>query len=798
MKLRLSKCGAASAGACSANNRPSIFWLLLLAAFCSCALACGPFFPNMMLMGGDQPVLTAPVGRYYLELDRAAARLKVPAPMFPLRLSTNSYPEDTREADLADLRRALKKRGDDPGRCNQLCDRYLEAREQLLKFNRAWEQWTALRDQANAAADSANNIPDNADNAGNDADDNSDDEATDITDPAPSPTPPFNTPPPPFPTIEIPAELPAEFADYFRGAMAWHRGDTNAARAAWEALLERPAAERRYKSVWAAFMLAKSWEAESPAKAITHFSLTRTLVTEGGHDSMGLAAASIGWQARMHLRAGQFEEAIDLYLQQLALGDGSAAESLRTTARRALEAAPATLDYLARLPRARAIITAHITSLDVAWIDDEDQRKRIDPWLLAVERAGITDVDCAEQLALASYQRGEWEFAQRWVNRATNAPVAQWVQAKLWLREGKVPQAAAMLGRLTRIFPLVEPTNSAHARLHENLTLPDGDTTSAGRQVLGELGVLRLHRREYAQALDALLRAGFWVDAAYVAERVLTVDEFKNYVDRTWPEVHVDDDEEKEFPEDVRPSVQSGKIRYVLARRLARANRIDEARAYYPAEWLPKYDQLIQSLNVALDTNAPRADRITHYLTAAYLTRSNGMELIGTEVGPDYTCWAGNYQYGPSADERFETFTNSVTHASRDELERADAHGVNPDERWHYRDHAKKLRIAGQRLQFDEQLAEALKLPDHTDEKAMALYRLGKRAPDLATADIAYKLLVRRCRKTELGDVADRQRWFPKFDENGRPIVTRKPKPAPAPETPVEPAEALEPAPPPP
>lgn len=763
LKLKLSKCGAAPAGAGSANNRPSIFWLLLLAAFCSCALACGPFFPNMMLMGGDQPVLTAPVGRYHLELDRAAARLKVPAPMFPLRLSTNSYPEETREADLADLRRALKKRGDEPGRCNQLCDRYLEAREQLLKFNRAWEQWTRLREQENP-------------------DDNS--------------RPPL-PPPPPFPSIELPAELPAEFADYFRGAMAWHRGDTNAARAAWEALLERPATERRYKSVWAAFMLAKSWEAESPAKAITHFSLTRTLVTEGGHDSMGLAAASIGWQARMHLRAGQFEEAIDLYLQQLALGDDSAYESLRTTARRALEAAPATLDYLARLPRARAIITAHITSLDVAWIDDEDQRKRIDPWLLAVERAGITDVDCAEQLALASYQRGEYEFAQRWINRATNAPVAQWVQAKLWLREGKVPQAAAMLGRLTRIFPLVEPTNSAHARLHENLTAPGCEGDAIGRQVLGELGVLRLHRREYAQALDALLRAGFWVDAAYVAERVLTVDEFKNYVDRTWPEVHVDDDEEKEFPEDMRPSVQSGKIRYVLARRLARANRIADARAYYPAEWLPKYDLLIQCLNVALDTNSPRADRITHYLTAAYLTRSNGMELIGTEVGPDYTCWAGNYQEGPSADERFAALTNSVTHASRDELERADAHGVNPDERWHYRDHAKKLRIAGQRLQFDEQLAEALQLPDNTDEKAMALYRLGKRAPDLETADKVYKLLVRRCRKTELGDVADRQRWFPKFDENGRPIVTRKPKPAPA-EIPVEPAEALEPAPPPP
>jgi hypothetical protein len=29
----------------------------------------------------------------------------------------------------------------------------------------------------------------------------------------------------------------------------------------------------------------------------------------------------------------------------------------------------------------------------------------------------------------------------------------------------------------------------------------------------------------------------YWMDAAYVAERILTVDELKAYVDRNWPEV---------------------------------------------------------------------------------------------------------------------------------------------------------------------------------------------------------------------------------------------------------------------
>ena len=52
---------------------------------------------------------------------------------------------------------------------------------------------------------------------------------------------------------------------------------------------------------------------------------------------------------------------------------------------------------------------------------------------------------------------------------------------------------------------------------------------------MAELGVLKLSRGEFAQALDALLRSGFWQDAAYVAERVLTTDELKTYVDQNWP-----------------------------------------------------------------------------------------------------------------------------------------------------------------------------------------------------------------------------------------------------------------------
>jgi len=120
----------------------------------------------------------------------------------------------------------------------------------------------------------------------------------------------------------------------------------------------------------------------------------------------------------------------------------------------------------------------------------------------------------------------------------------------------------------------------------------------------------------------------------------------------------------------------------------------------------------------------------------------------------------------------------SVTGATHDELERAQAHGVEPDQRFHYRAYAPPLRAEAAKLRFAEKFDAIKLMPNNTDETAMELYKLGKEAPDLQTADIAYKALVRRCRKTELGDAADRQRWFPPFDAYGKPYVTRKPKPA--------------------
>ena len=128
------------------------------------------------------------------------------------------------------------------------------------------------------------------------------------------------------------------------------------------------------------------------------------------------------------------------------------------------------------------------------------------------------------------------ELALRWVNRAGHTPTAQWLQAKLLLRAGRVAQATEFRRsrQLVDSFPLDESTNDTPpaeatfaSRTRPFPTIPEYETVPAARYIRGELGALRLSRREYTQSLDLLLRGNFRSDAAYVADRVLTTEELK-------------------------------------------------------------------------------------------------------------------------------------------------------------------------------------------------------------------------------------------------------------------------------
>ncbi len=713
---------------------------LALLAVGSSAHACGPFFPNNLLDRGDEAVLVAPLADFARELER----LKLATCRFDYVRATNGYAAQTCDAEMLDLTAALKRAKVSPEESARIIEGHRVNRQKLSEYLVALEAW-----ESKAWMDADENTP---------------------TRRGPAPAPPdFD---------EVPG-LPGEFADYFEGASAFQNpdADEDAARIAWERLLARPAAERKYKSTWAAFMLGKIHEETDDDKALEYYQMARELAKHGFADSTGLAAASIGWEARICYRNGEFGKAINLYLEQLAAGDTSAATSLRLTALAALDDR-AQLQRLATDPAARQVITSYLVSWRGAGWSYEEEQKRSNElvigWLNAIEAAEVKDVELAEKLALAAYQGGAFDEAQRWIKRSGSSLLAQWLQAKLLLRSGKVAPAAGLLAKVSRSFPAELPGTNAPVSFDETLSSEinpwDHDNISIGKQVLGELGVVRLARREYAEALDALLHSGYWMDAAYVAERVLTTDELKVYVERNWPEAKSRSTSEVEptsgeaaSEEEVASKRTAKDIRYLLGRRLTRDMRAREAREYYPEEQRSSFDELVLKLDSGWNESLPVEERARSLFQAAIIARTNGMELLGTEVGPDWHYHDGQFESELSAELRTnENF--KVLPASADELRRATGHRADPEVRFHYRYQAAFLAWEAAKL-----------MPNNSDETARMLCTAGSwlKGRDPATADIFYKALVRRCRQTAIGEQADKMRWFPVLDADGEPIPYR-------------------------
>jgi hypothetical protein len=673
--------------------------------------ACGPWFPNRLLVEGDGFVRGAPVASFPAEIAHSTAGLKSayralpPSPNEYGEADADSYAKQTALVDAAELAKVMRAAGP------------------LTP-----EQQTALRDyRAARLALVAAETPDDWDKAA-----------------ASLPA--------------IPAALPGEFADYFRGALLYDQAKVKEARQEWLHLLDRPAGERHYRSTWAAYMIGRTLQEESPTEAAPWFHRVRELVHDGYADSLGLAAASLGWEAQTEFGLKHYDRAFDLYTQQAAAGDPTAVSSLREVAGKALAEDDATLRGLARNAAARAAITAYITSLGGPFrpAPRPEVSKR---WVTALAQAHVTSAENADRLAWAAYQAGEMDLAQRWLKLARrDSGIARWLQAKLLIRAGKKGEAERLLASLSAGFSGRQLTLGGKWGYNRVGQGPRWilSVETIGEATRGDLGVVRFAQGQYVPALDTFLRGGFWEDAAYIGERVLTVEELRRYVDRNWPAGHV---VKAATPAETMEEWQTGapigpNLRYLLARRLAREGRYREARAYYPAERRVQLEAFTQNL-VAGGTRAHRAETLW---AAARIARKYGLELFGTELSPDWAVYGGSYgddmRDSPSKLRHAGAMkTAPYTAAERQRVARS---APAPYHRYHYRYTAADLAWRAAAL-----------MPDQSEHTAQVLATAGAwlKNRDPKAADRFYKALVRRCGRTPLGQAADKLRWFPPEEE---------------------------------
>ncbi len=492
--------------------------------------------------------------------------------------------------------------------------------------------------------------------------------------------------------------LPPSVRLYTAGAIDFRRHEIGQAQQRFEAVLQLPESDR-LRATWAAFMLGRIHALANDTNAASQaFELTRGLAIKGAPDPLGLAVASYGEEARLHLAQAkayllpknvlpkerrddcrrEIAMAVRLYAEQAARGSASGVNSLRAVASFLMEPSNGVAEY------------------DVlnASIDDPAVQKLIvaykEPYFVI---AGVTPpfafdggpttkdpgqrdrIAWPDRVAALAYGAGDYGLA-RTLAEHVHSPLASWVKAKLALQDYDLRAAAAYYAEASRAFPAAEAKQ-----------VLDDDNRAL---LIGETGALALARGEYVEALRYLYPVAdtYWGDVAYIAERVLTADELKRFVDRRVPPPSVPSTPDDQAAQGaIWQADKAARLRDLLARRLVREGRYDEALPYFHSPQdrnfsNPKVRDDVTSYARALGAahgSWSRVNRARGWYQAAVLARQSGMEMMGYETDPDYFVNGGGLVGGYGQDNPGRCFVTDG------ELARFDASKPKVALRLHYR-----------------------------------------------------------------------------------------------------------------
>ena len=476
----------------------------------------------------------------------------------------------------------------------------------------------------------------------------------------------------------------------------------------YAAVLALPPAQRRHRSTWAAYMQGRDGSGEA---AIRAYRRVRALADDGYEDVAGLAASSLGQEARLHYQRGEWAEAVRLYAAQAATGHPDGGLSLLFVMRTLI--ADGREREILRDPIGQRLAATYLASRYDELDEDEGDR-------LWRELSAIDHIAGADQLAAVAYQRGEWDRAAALAAGADDSPVRAWVQAKLALRDGDHAAADRLLAQAAEGFRLragctdeAEPARDLAAPRREDLAMPDTteddwfepELICGGIErdrILGERVALALGagRMTEALALAWQVRDRHPDDLAYVAERVVTLDELIAFVEALPAAAPIDHHDWEASP---------ASLRALLGRRLMRAGRYALAIRYLgPSARLPAI-QFGLAMATAGHVHDP-IDRARALFKASAIARKDGLEILGTAGAPDWELYGAQYDRFAWEDR---TWSDRVHGAG--EVARVLASAPAYAERYHYRYLAADLA---------EQAADLL--PHHTQAFAVALCRAGR------------------------------------------------------------------------
>lgn len=715
-------------------------WVLVTSALGAVTvIACGPFFPENAL---DQPrrILQPPLFHFHSELNR----LPLPEAFSKHKPGTPAYTLDLEMAEMEEIMAAHPDR-------DTWMPRYRALRRAMIHAGDASNQ--KMRQADSDATLSWEKVKRDLD--------------------------------------AIIAPLPEDLRLYLKAA-AIHLDDGDAT-PLWKQVIALPGGKRLWRGTWAAWMLFRT----TPHDEQGHWlSETRRLSREGGRDCLHLgieATYILGRQGsdypeRTTVSAAEWKRAAML---RAMLGLSRSTDTLRHDRRLFTDwsedfAREVIMDpFLRRVQLLQLIeMAADSHGWESGHPTRHDESAKLSQWLDSFEKAGIRDQQEAVLLAWSTYHAAKFSEARRWLSLAPADDVnALALRGKLAAMRGDRRQTERHFKQVASILPT--PDKSArvswhHAQSQEWIPLTTQNYDAVRQHLLlADYGVAQVARNDFAGALQTFLRTDYWQDAAYIAERLLSVEELLA-LSRSGrlpklEKLHVPNDAASGGP--LRVSQVEAKyygswsaenppepFTYLVARRLAREGYVKDACKLLPDDLALALQRHADELRRSQNTRLSRAERASALWTAAQLQRQLGMELFGFESGPDHAWCSGSFDLGSFAETRAGKYWYSewmtldpvrdtpVFPATSDELWCARHYGPRVEKRFHYRHTAADLawRAAALMPDDNEQTAQVL---------AIAGGWLKNREPK--AADRFYKALVRRNPSVPLAQDADQRRWFP-------------------------------------
>ncbi|MBB6366268.1 hypothetical protein FHR56_001381 [Xanthomonas sacchari] len=484
------------------------------------------------------------------------------------------------------------------------------------------------------------------------------------------------------------ADLPPELRLYTAGAVAFAQGQYPSAADYFRQVLALPEAQRRARSTWAAYSLGRSLalgaERALPGDAAAQrqadreqaqqaFQQTRTLRLAGFDDPLELGIASLGEEARLLLAAGDWNGAIGLYAVQAAQGSATGMSSLQQVAADLARRSDAALAPLLRQQAVRRLLIAKLLSDTTAFDPETGSALSSARFLRLLQDVQRDPVEDADRLAALAYRQGDYPGTARLLAHAGDSGLAWWLRAKMALRDGDAARAAQAYAQASRRFPPNEDWGTRRAAGWSN------ETVKPQCRIDGEAAILALQRGSYVEAFAQLYRSGdlYWEDAAAVAERVLTVQELQDYVDRHVPAAPPAAADATTNDWERTPPL---KLRELLARRLMRTGHYDDALPYFAQPELREAARRYRDARRQAASAWTGIGRAEGHYQAALIARRHGMELLGYELGPDNRVYAGNY-----ADTTPHARLRPGGLVAAAEAQRWDATAAQPYRRYHYR-----------------------------------------------------------------------------------------------------------------